>query len=144
MPPSLQLVFDSADPPSLARFWAEVLGYVPEPPPVGYATWEDWLVAMEIPEERWDSVAILVDPEGSRPRMYIQQVPEPKTAKNRMHIDVNCGGGRGTPVEERRQRVDAEVERLAALGATKVVEGGELGQYHVVMQDPEGNEFCLQ
>src|SRR5258706_13062302 len=97
MPVSFQVTFDAADPPALAHFWAQVLGYVAEPPPAGYDTWEDWLVAMHVPEDRWTSVATLVDPEGQRPRIYIQQVPEPKTAKNRMHLDVNCGGQRDTP-----------------------------------------------
>src|SRR4051795_12859819 len=120
---SFQVTFDSADPPALAHFWAEVLGYVPEPPPAGYVTWEDWLIAMGIPEDRWTSVATLVDPAGHRPRIYIQRVPEPKTAKNRMHLDVNCGGGRRTEAELRRSRIDAEVERLVGLGAVKVNEG---------------------
>ena len=141
---SFQVTFDSAEPEALARFWAEALGYVLQPPPDGYTSWEEWLVAMDIPEERWHSVAALVDPEGTRPRIYIQEVPEPKTAKNRVHLDVNCGGDRGTPADVRRTRVDAEVNRLVALGAAKVAEGGEFGEYHVVMQDPEGNEFCLQ
>lgn len=144
MATTFQLSFDAADPPALARFWAEALGYVAEPPPKGFESWEQWLVATKIPEDRWTSVATLVDPEGLRPRIYIQRVPEPKAAKNRMHLDVNCGGERGTPQEVRRARVDAEVERLVGLGALKVNEGGEFGQYHVVMRDPEGNEFCLQ
>jgi len=141
---SFQVTFDAADPPALARFWAEVLGYVPEPPPVGYVTWEDWLIAMGIPEDRWTSVATLADPSGHRPRVYIQRVPEPKTAKNRVHLDVNCGGERGTPADVRRSRVDTEVDRLVGLGARRLNEGGEFGEYHVVMCDPEGNEFCLQ
>jgi len=141
---SFQVSFDAAEPPALARFWAEVLGYVSEPPPEGYGSWDDWLMAMGIPEDQWTRVATLVDPEGRRPRFFIQRVPEPKTAKNRLHLDVNCGGERGTPPDVRRARVDAEVDRLLALGATKVGEGGERGEYHVVMQDPEGNEFCLQ
>jgi hypothetical protein len=144
MTTTFQLSFDAADPPALARFWCEALGYISEPPPDGFASWEDWLVTMKIPEDRWTSVAALVDPDGSRPRIYIQRVPEPKTAKNRMHLDVNCGGERGTAPEVRRSSVDAEVERLVNLGAVKVNEGGEFGEYHVVMRDPEGNEFCLQ
>src|SRR5436190_16571964 len=112
MTTTFQLSFDAADPPALARFWGEALGYISEPPPNGFASWEGWLVTMKIPEDRWTSVATLVDPDGLRPRIYIQRVPEPKTAKNRMHLDVNCGGERGTAPEVRRSRVDAEVERL--------------------------------
>ncbi len=61
---SFQLTFDAADPPALAKFWSEVLGYVAEPPPKGFASWDDWLVAMKIPEDRWTSVATLVDPDS--------------------------------------------------------------------------------
>jgi hypothetical protein len=61
--------FDAGDPPALARFWGEILGYVPEPPPDGFASWEDWLVKMKVPEDRWTSVAALVDPEGLRSRV---------------------------------------------------------------------------
>jgi Glyoxalase-like domain len=89
-------------------------------------------------------VAALVDPEGVRPRLFIQRVPEPKTAKNRVHLDLGVSGGREVPLEERPPRVDAVVERLVGLGATKVRANDELDQYWVVMQDPEGNEFCLQ
>jgi hypothetical protein len=72
-------------------------------------------------------------------------VPEGKTAKNRLHMDLNVGGGRSVPVDERRKRVDAEAVRLKALGATD--ERGAIdkdGEYWVRMNDPEGNEFCLQ
>ena len=144
MATQIQLTFDAADPPGLAAFWAEVLGYVTEPPPEGHETWESWLTAMHIPEERLGSVATLVDPEGVRPRIYIQQVPEPKVAKNRLHIDVRTRGNtRETPADERWARIDAEAERLVGLGAVRVETVEEHGSRHVVMQDPEGNEFCL-
>jgi hypothetical protein len=86
----------------------------------------------------------VVDPDGKGPRIYLQRVPEPKTVKNRVHLDLNISGGpsAGT-LEERRARVDAEVERLLGLGATRQRAAEELGQYWVVMQDPEGNEFCV-
>ena len=65
--------------------------------------------------------------------------------KNRVHIDLNVGGGGKVPLEERQQRVDAEVERLVNEGATVFRPGSvERGEYWVVMQDPEGNEFCVQ
>jgi hypothetical protein len=65
-------------------------------------------------------------------------------SKNRMHVDLEVGGGPTVPIEERRPRVDAEVERLKRLGATD--ERGsieERGHYWVRMNDPEGNEFCV-
>jgi hypothetical protein len=70
-------------------------------------------------------------------------VPEPKTAKNRVHLDLHVSGERGTPPRERRRRIDAEAERLVAAGAARIAAHDEPDQYWVVLQDPEGNEFCL-
>jgi hypothetical protein len=139
----LQVVFDAADPPRLAAFWGAAIGYVEEDPPDGYESWEAWAVANDLPREDWDNYASRVDPDGVGPRLFFQRVPEPKTAKNRVHLDLDVGGGRGTPPEEHRRRVAAAVERAAAAGATKVKEYDEAGQHWVVMQDPEGNEFCF-
>jgi Glyoxalase-like domain len=139
-----QVTFDAADPQRLAGFWRQALGYKEQDPPEGYATWERWAEAMEIPEERWGDVTALVDPEGVLPRLFFQKVPEPKSAKNRVHLDVNVGGGREVDERERRSRVDAAVERLVGLGATRQREFDEPGQRWIVMHDPEGNEFCLQ
>jgi hypothetical protein len=139
-----QVTFDAADPRRLAGFWQRALGYTEQDPQVGYASWEQWASAMEIPEERWDDTTALVDPEGVLPRLFFQRVPEPKSAKNRVHLDVNVGGGREVGDLERRARVDAAVERLIGLGASKQRDYDEPGQRWVVMQDPEGNEFCLQ
>ena len=69
-------------------------------------------------------------------------MPEPKTAKNRVHLDLQAGGGSRVPLEEQRARVAAAVERLNALGATLVEERTELGVHWAVLTDPEGNEFC--
>ena len=78
------------------------------------------------------------------PRIFFQRVPEPKELKNRVHLDVNVGGPRGTPDKERRTAVDAAVERAIGLGAKKVRFVEERGERHYVMNDIEGNEFCLQ
>ena len=141
----IQIVFDAADPASLARFWAQALGYeVPQPPPP-HASWDDWARAEGIPEDRWNDASAVEDPDGEGPRIFIQRVPEPKVAKNRMHLDLSVSGGHDVPLEERRRQVDAEVARLKALGATD--ERGAMeqrGEYWVRMNDPEGNEFCLQ
>jgi predicted enzyme related to lactoylglutathione lyase len=139
-----QVTFDAADPQRLAAFWQRVLGYQEEDPPAPHATWEDFAKAAGIPEDRWGDFAALVDPEGVRPRLFFQRVPEPKSAKNRVHLDVNVGGGRGVPPGQRRALVDEAVERLVSDGATLVRAYDEPDQYWVVMQDPEGNEFCLQ
>jgi hypothetical protein len=140
----LQVVFDAADPPRLAAFWGEAIGYQEEPPPEGFDSWEAWAVANDLPREDRDKYASRVDPDGVGPRLFFQRVPEPKTAKNRVHLDLAVSGGRGTPDEQRRARVAAAVERAVAAGATTVKEYEEAGQHWVVLQDPEGNEFCLQ
>ncbi len=144
MATSIQVVFDCADPDRLAHFWAEALGYRLQDPPDGYATWEEFLAALGVPREEWNSASAIVDPDGAGARIYFQQVPEPKAVKNRVHLDVNVGGGRSTPLQERRKRVDAEVRRLIGAGATKLGPMEKEEEYWVVMQDPEGNEFCLQ
>jgi hypothetical protein len=139
----VQVTFDAADPEALAAFWGETLGYVEQDPPEGFGSWEAWAAANDVPRERWGDSAARVDPDGVGPRLFFQKVPEPKTAKNRVHLDLSVGGGRGTPPEESRARVAAAVERAVAAGATKVREVDEPGQHWVVLQDPEGNEFCL-
>jgi hypothetical protein len=62
----------------------------------------------------------IIDPAGHGPRIWFQVVPEGKTVKNRLHLDIGVSGGRSVPIEVRRQRVDAEAARLAAAGATIV------------------------
>jgi hypothetical protein len=141
----LQIVFDCADPAAQADFWSEALHYAVPSPPEPHASWDDWARSMGIPEERWNEARVLEDPDGIGPRLFFQKVPEGKVAKNRMHLDLNVGGGPSVAVEKRKQRVDAEVERLKALGATD--ERGAMekdGEYWVRMNDPEGNEFCVQ
>jgi hypothetical protein len=139
----LQVVFDAADPPKLAAFWGEAIGYVEEDPPDGFESWEAWAVANDLPREDWDRYASRVDPDGAGPRLFFQRVPEPKTAKNRVHLDLDVSGGRDTPPEDRRRRVADAVERAVTAGATRVKAYDEAGQHWVVLQDPEGNEFCL-
>jgi hypothetical protein len=137
-----QIVFDCADPDRLARFWAEALHYIVQPPPEGYDTWEDLLREIGIPESEWGNASAIVDPDGVLARIYFQRVPEPKQGKNRMHLDLNQST-RATPPEERRRLVDAEAERLKGLGATELYRWDEHGEYHITMADPEGNEFCV-
>jgi catechol 2,3-dioxygenase-like lactoylglutathione lyase family enzyme len=139
-----QVTFDCSDPDALARFWADMLGYELDRPPEGYASWEAWLTEHGIPESEWNSASAIIDSAGAGPRIFFQRVPEKKQVKNRVHLDVNAGGPRGTPEEERRTNVDAAVERAVAAGATKVRFVEERGERWYVMQDPEGNEFCLQ
>jgi hypothetical protein len=143
---NFQLVIDCTDPDRLACFWAAALGYQLEPPPAGFAAWDDYWRDAGVPEDDLGiGVDRIVDPDGCGPRIYFQVVPESKTVKNRFHIDVHASGGRAVPIETRRRRVDAEARRLADLGATMVgvlpLEG--IDHYAVAMKDPEDNEFDI-
>ena len=139
----IQVVIDCHDPGTLARFWAEALAYQEEPPPPGFDDWPAFLRSIEVPEEEWNRYAAVVDPDGAGPRVFFQQVPEGKVAKNRVHLDLSVSGGREAAIEERRKGVARAAARLEGLGATILGPKEEMGSYWVVMQDPEGNEFCL-
>ncbi len=122
---------DANDPHLQARFWATALGYVPEP---GY---ED------------EDGASLVDPDGVRPAISWLRVPEGKSVKNRLHIDIRVAGEPPWDWVTRASLIEAKVTELVAAGATTVREeryGDADGRQvlgHVVMLDPEGNEFCV-
>ncbi|MEV6303500.1 VOC family protein [Actinoplanes sp. NPDC051861] len=137
----VQVTFDCADPERVARFWCEVLGYVVPPVPDGFGSWDDYHAA-QAPEER-NSWFACVDPTGAGPRLFFQRVPEGKVVKNRVHLDVRAGTG--LVGDERLATLQAEQARLEALGAshvrTLVADG--VNESCVVMQDIEGNEFCL-
>ncbi|MFE3515138.1 VOC family protein [Streptomyces sp. NPDC059166] len=138
------LTIDCAYPKALAAFWATALGYVEKPPPAGFAGWEEWLAHHGVPEEEWDDGAALTDPDGVGPDLSFLKVPEPKTVKNRLHLDVQAGGGRETPWEIRWPRVTEAVSRLTAAGAAVIREYELDGRPdHVLMADPEGHEFCV-
>lgn len=140
----LQIVFDSKDPAKLSKFYAEALHYKLQDPPSGFKSWDDFLRSQGIPEEELDNASAIVDPQGKGPRIYFQELDTPKLGKNRLHIDVNASDGLAVPLEKRKEQVDSEVERLLDLGASKQQELEEMGEYCVVMLDPEGNEFCVQ
>lgn len=139
----VQITFDAADPAALAAFWAEALGYVLQPPPGEFKTWDEALDAWGVPPEERNSRSAVVDPDGKGPRIFIQKVPEGKTAKNRCHLDVRAAPGQKG--QERMATLTAEADRLLALGATvfERLEPNEMDEGCIVMNDPEGNEFCL-
>jgi len=138
------LTFDCASPAVMAAFWGPALGYVTPPPPDGFATWEDWLTHHEVPEDEWDDGAYLADPADVLPSISFLKVPEGKTAKNRLHLDVKVSGGRTQPQAVREPLIRAAVDRFVAAGATVLQEHDLRGELdHVVMADPEGNEFCV-
>jgi predicted enzyme related to lactoylglutathione lyase len=114
----VHIVVDAADPPRLAGFWAAALGW-------------------EVRQEEEDEVDVMpagyTYPDPAALPLVFVPVPEPKTAKNRVHLDLNT---------ESAEHQAAEVERLLGLGATRA----DIGQGDVpwvVLADPEGNEFCV-
>ncbi len=141
MPRQFQVTFDAADPARLGAFWAAALDYVEEPPPEGFDSWQAALEAWGVPPEERDSAYAVVDPDGSQ-RIFFQRVPEPKTAKNRVHLDVRVSD-RSRPVAEQEESIQREARRLEQLGATRVDWVAEIGKHFMLMRDPEGNEFCL-
>jgi catechol 2,3-dioxygenase-like lactoylglutathione lyase family enzyme len=144
MTTEIQVTFDCGDPAALAGFWCDVLGYVVQAPPPGFDSWEQALEAFGVPPERRNDASAAVDPEGVGPRLFFQRVPEGKTAKNRMHLDVRAAPG--LEGEERMAALEARSDELVALGATRVERhepAPPMAGGHIVMQDPEGNEFCL-
>jgi hypothetical protein len=139
----IQVVIDCTDPARLAEFWASALYYEVQSPPDGFESWHEALQAWGVPESDWNSASAVVDPDGTGPRIYFQRVPEPKTVKNRVHLDIHAGGGHDASPEERRGRVDTEVERLQSQGASVIRVVEERDERWVVMADPEANEFCV-
>jgi hypothetical protein len=136
-----QVTFDCADPERVARFWCEVLGYVVPPPPEGFDSWEDH--ERSLPPDRRGADFACSDPTGVGSRLFFQRVPEGKAVKNRVHLDVRVGTG--MVGAERLAALEAECARLLPLGATRVqlLEADEENESCLVMQDVEGNEFCL-
>ncbi|WP_405182267.1 VOC family protein [Nocardia sp. NBC_01377] len=148
----IQVTFDAHDPRALSTFWRDVLGYIhPGPPGVDLpadadplAAWDEFLARIGVPPEQRNSRSAIEDPQGRGPRVFFQQVPEDKVAKNRVHLDVRAAPG--LEGQDRMAALEAESDRLVGLGATRLrrqepappMEAG-----FIVMTDPEGNEFCL-
>ncbi|TDV44815.1 VOC family protein [Actinophytocola oryzae] len=141
---AVQITFDCADPAGLAPFWAEALGYRVQDPPAGFPSWEAALEAMNVPPEHRNDASAVVDPDGVGPRLFFQKVPEGKQVKNRVHLDVRAAPG--LDGDARMKALEEEADRLVALGAARVQRhepAPPLAAGHIVMTDPEGNEFCL-
>jgi Glyoxalase-like domain len=139
-----QVVIDSADPHALADWWADALGWVREPSDEefirtmieqGYATEDD--TTTHNGELVWKEGAAIRHPDsaesGPRRRILFQLVPELKTVKNRVHLDVWVGA----------ENVECELERLTARGARYLHRGRQGPHGWVTITDPEGNELCL-
>lgn len=135
----LQVVFDAADPHALVRFWAAAVRYdLEDHSPVvaqlltGGQIMDEDVVDVE-GRQVFRDLAACSDPEGTGPRLLFQRVPEGKTAKNRVHLDLQVGA----------EAAPAEVERLIALGAIVAWTTTDRGPTTTTMQDPEGNELCV-
>ncbi len=128
---SVQVTFDAHDPPNLAAFWAVVLDYEEQPPPPEFETWAEFAAANNLPADAMGNYGAIIDPVGDGPRLLFLKVPEPKAGKNRVHLDV--------AVSDR----PAHVARLVEAGAIEHETRTELGVTWTVMEDPEGNEFCV-
>jgi hypothetical protein len=133
-----QVVIDATDPHTQADWWAETLGWAVE------SSDEEFIRRMVAEGQAqesdttthhgrlvWREGAAIRSPDGER-RILFNLVPEPKTVKNRVHLDIRTG--------ERRNEV---VAQLLARGATKLYDGAQGPFTWVTMADPEGNEFCV-
>jgi hypothetical protein len=141
---SFQVMIDAADPHTLADWWAEALDWVVEPSDEtfirtmieeGYATEDDTITYNG--SLVWKDGAAIRHPEdpdrGPRRRLVFQSVPEPKTVKNRVHLDIWVG----------KDNIETELERLTKLGATFLHRGQQGPHTWVTIADPQGNELCL-
>lgn len=123
----VQVTFDCADPLRVARYWCAALGYaIPDSVDDGDGSW-----------------AAAEDPTGAGPRLFFQRVPEGKVVKNRVHLDVRVGTG--LVGAARVAALEAECARLVALGGTRLrlLPADDEDESCLIMQDPEGNEHCL-
>jgi hypothetical protein len=141
----IQVTFDCADPGRLAGFWAEVLDAQVQPPPPGFGTWDEALDAWGVPADQRNSRSAVVPRDGvDGPRLFFQQVPEPKTVKNRVHLDVRAAPGLEGDV--RMAALEERADAVVALGGSRLRRtepGQDMSAGFLVMADPEGNEFCL-
>lgn len=141
MPWAIDVTIDCRNPEKLAIFWRELLGYVDRPVPSGYRSWEHYDRTHGVPEGELDAGSAAIDPTGRGPRLFFQRVPEPKQAKNRIHLDLHVSAGRDGPAAIAAIRT--AVRQAERLGATVIRTNLDDDDYFVVLVDPEGNEFCL-
>jgi hypothetical protein len=123
------ICFDCERPASLARFWAAALGYRVRP----YTAEDLAALAAAGIDDVEDDPTVAVDGPSAETTLWFGKVPEGKVVKNRLHLDVMPDGS-----------MQEEVARLTELGATVLRTYDEDGQRWTVMQDPEGNELCVQ
>jgi hypothetical protein len=139
MATTVQVTFDCGDPHAMARFWAAALGYVKEDHgPFVKGLLESGAIQQEVTvtadgSRQFADVSACRDPGGNGPRIFFQRIPEPKTSKNRVHLDLHVGP----------DRYEAEADRLEQLGARRLWYSDDRGAKCWTMADVEGNEFCV-
>lgn len=128
----------------MTEFWAGALGYMEQPPPPDFDSWEDFADSVGIPEMKRNDISAVVDPDGIGPRILFERWDAGKPNK-RVHIDVNVLAGEDLSESEREERLAEERRRLEDLGATfHRIASGMAGETWMEMFDPEGNWFCVQ
>jgi len=142
-----QLVVDCRDPFRMVTFWQPLLGYDVPPPPAPHETWRSWYISVGVPAEviEGDGTDRLVPPDGRGVALWFQPVPEPKTIKNRLHLDLRVTGGRAEPRERRRAAIQTAVNDVLDRGGALIHWTDDEPADHVfaLVADPEGNEFCF-
>ena len=135
-----QVTIDCSAPHVLADWWAQALSWEVEPQDeafisrmvaAGHATDAD--TTRHRGALVWRQAAAIVSPDPGRPRVLFQEVPEPRTTKNRVHVDIRVGP----------EQQEAEVHRLSGMGATELWRASQGPYRWITMADPEGNEFCV-
>jgi hypothetical protein len=137
------ITFDAIDPPNIAKFWAAALGYQLAAPPHGFSTWGNFADANDVPADERGNFIAVEDTDGDGPCLLFLRVPEDKSTKNRMHLDIHCGiDPATTTLKEHRAAIDKVVAELVEQGASEGEHFYE-GTPWTVLTDPEGNEFCV-
>lgn len=128
----------------MAEFWAGALGYIVQPPPSGFDTWDEFADSVGIPPERRNDLSAVVDPDGNGPRVLFERW-DGGEANKRVHLDVNAVVNMELGSDELDRRFVEERARLEALGATfHRMATGMAGETWIEMFDIEGNWFCVQ
>lgn len=143
---TLQIVMACDNPAALAEFWAGALGYQVQPPPEGFASWDDFADEVGIPEAQRNDISAVVDPSGVGPRILFERY-DGGAPNQRVHLDINSVGGYTAKLsaEERQDALDSERARLETLGASFHRQAtGMAGEVWIELHDPEGNWFCVQ
>ena len=148
MDPTVTLTVDCRDAAVLVAFWQPLLGYHVPHPPHPFATWRDWYLDIGVPADEivGDGADRLAPPLGGHGvSIWFQQVPEPKSGKNRLHLDLHVSGGRLVTRDERRRAIEVVVAEVGARGGSLLrwTEDDAADHVGAVMADPEGNEFCI-